>query len=80
MKLADVLGGKLKGAKHDPNAVHRDTLKRLLKLSDAEVSELSFAIRALSEGDEVESEEPESGKKAPSLAAILGKGSSTKGE
>lgn len=76
MKLTDILSGKLKGAKRDPNALHRDTLKRLLRLSDAEVSELSLALKALADDDDDAPPPSEPGsKKAPALAEVLGKGS-----
>lgn len=81
MKLADILSGKLKGAKRDPNALHRDTLKRLLRLSDAEVSELSLALRALSDDDDSlpPISETSGAKKAPALADVLGSKGSAKG-
>lgn len=82
MKMADVLSGKLKGAKFDASSVHRDTVKRLLRLSDAEVSELTMALHALAE-DEPAEEDPlpsKMGEKRPSLLAILGKGSALKKE
>lgn len=79
MKMADVLGGKLKGAKYDPHKAHRETLKRLLKLDDAAVEELALALRGLSEGDAEECAEPAEAGKRPSLLMVL-KGKPAKGE
>lgn len=77
MKMADVLSGKLKGAKFDARSMHRDTVKRLLKLDDTQVAELSCALHALAdEPDEEPSEKPPA--KRPSLLAILGKAASEK--
>lgn len=78
MKLADVLGGKLKGAKFDAGAMHRDTVKRLLRLNDSEVAELTCALHALAEEPpEPSPSETRLGDKRPPLLAILGKGPSS---
>ena len=82
MKMADVLGGKLKGAKFDARSMHRDTVKRLLKLDDSQVTELSCALHALADEEPAE-EDPlpsKMGEKRPSLLAILGKGSAPEKE
>ena len=73
MKMADVLGGKLKGAKFDPSTMHRDTVKRLLKLDDVQVDELAVALHALAEEPPAAKEEEKAEPKRPSLMAILGK-------
>lgn len=74
MKMVDVLSGKLKGAKFDAASMHRDTVKRLLKLDDAQVAELACALHALGEEPDEEPELPEKmGEKRPPLLAILGK-------
>jgi len=75
MKMADVLGGKLKGAKFAASSMHRDTVKRLLRLSDAEVSELTMALHALADEPPAEPDKlpTKMGEKRPSLLEILGK-------